>query len=60
MSDEYNAVWPGTYGHFVDDDESRLSNRVDKPDEPSWEDIVLEQAIEETMLARADRKNGQL
>lgn len=55
MSDqEYDAVWPGTYGHFVNvehDDEPR--------EEPSWADIVLEQAIEEYLLKKAEKKLGR-
>lgn len=62
MSDpEYNAVWPGTYGHFNFEDYPEglvQRKKLDEPDEPSWADIVLEQAIEETMLARAERKRG--
>lgn len=59
MSDpEYTAVWPGTYGHFNFEDYDDESVRLDIKDEPSWADIVLEQAIEETMLARAERKRG--
>ncbi len=53
MSDDYNAVWPGTYGHII---ESRESIRLDNEPEPSWADIVLEQAIEEYLLKKAERR----
>ena len=57
MSDpEYSAVWPGTYGHFVG---ARDSNRLENggnPDDTSLADLVVDAAIEEALIRRAEKR----
>ena len=59
MSDqEFSAVWPGTYGHFVGARESCLSNRMETgdTDDTSLADLVVDLAIEEALIRRAEKR----
>ena len=52
---EFNAVWPGTYGHFVGPRESiRLENG--DTDDTSLADLVVDAAIEEALIRRAEKR----